>query len=385
MLGLGIALLAVGRVFAVKDTIEVGAALLLLWGFSAITLLKDRPSVNVTRVASSTRLHLGESATVQIRIANDGATRSAPLFYEEKLASGARRLSLPAVKPGAKGSASYVLTPSARGVSRMGPGRAFIEDPFRLARRTFRKVPAADLIVYPHKEELRPRRAMAEAVAHGMVRAPAPAAAGAEFFTIREHQQGDDLRKVHWVSSARYRKLMIRQEEQHRHTTVTIVVDDTAAAYRGPGGAEMFERCLSDAASIVDLSLRRSTGVQLVMKATGERTTVGKGSDHRHVLMERLARAETFPSSVPLESLIATSADRPDQLIFITPSPDDPSLLRTLRRVGRLTLVLLEEIDDRERTHLGRAGIETVVAYPRLAPIWDSGAIRSVAQGIRVR
>lgn len=374
---IGSVLIATGRVFGVRETIEVGVVLLLLWAVGALSLLRERPDLVVERRFSATRVFPGEQIRVRIAVHNRGATRTPAIHYEEHLTERTETATLPSLRPEGRANAGYEIRPQRRGAFVVGPGRAFVEDPFRMARRTFRRVDPAEVIVYPATEPLMRRRGSAEAVAQGLVRAPAPAAAGAEFYTIRQHQHGDDLRKVHWVSSARSRRLMIRQEEQHRHATTTIVVDDCRGSYLDDVDV-LFERCLEAAASLIELFLDSSGTVEMLMKSDGSRMPAGKGPDHRHRLLERLARAEVRPGSVALVDLVSTS--RPDHLVLVTPSAKEPTLITAQRKAARTTVVLLVGTDPAETRTLSRAGITVVVAEPSLAAGWNIGA-----QGVLVR
>lgn len=374
---LGSALIVTGRLFGVKETFEVGVVLLLLWAVGAVSLLRERPDLVVERRFSATRVFPGEQIRVRIAVHNRGATRTPAIHYEEHLPEGIQTATLPSLRPEGKAAAGYEIRPQRRGTFVVGPGRAFIEDPFRIARRTFCKVGPAEIVVYPSTERLIRRRGSTDAVTQGLVRAPAPAAAGAEFYTIRQHQHGDDLRKVHWVSSARSRRLMIRQEEQHRHATTTIVVDDCQGSYEDSGDP-LFERCLEAAASLIDLFLDSSGTVEMLMRSDGSHITAGRGPDHRHRLLESLARAETRPGATALVDLV--SSTKPDHLVLITPTANDPTIIAAQRKAARTTLILITHPEPVQAQMLSRAGIAVVVADPSLAAGWNFGA-----QGVLVR
>ena len=76
------------------------------------------------------------------------------------------------------------------------------------------------------------------------------AAAGTEDVTVREYRLGDDLRRIHWRSTARADELMVRREEQPHQSRATLLLDARASAHRGSGPASSFEYAVSAAASI---------------------------------------------------------------------------------------------------------------------------------------
>src|SRR5207249_9812745 len=72
---------------------------------------------------------------------------------------------------------------------------------------------------------------------------------GEEFYTMREYEVGDDLRRIHWPSVARRGKLMIRQDEAARRSLATVFLD-TRLSSLGHAHSPPFEKAVSAAASI---------------------------------------------------------------------------------------------------------------------------------------
>ena len=50
-------------------------------------------------------------------------------------------------------------------------------------------------------------------------------ASGDDFFAIREYRNGDNKRKIHWRSTAKYRQPMVRQFERETEQDISIVID----------------------------------------------------------------------------------------------------------------------------------------------------------------
>lgn len=86
---------------------------------------------------------------------------------------------------------------------------------------------------------------------------------------MREYRRGDDLRRVHWRSSARVGELMVRREEQPWQSRATLFLDNRVLAHRGQGVASSIEAAVSAAASIAVHLTRRGFAVRLVT-ASGE-------------------------------------------------------------------------------------------------------------------
>ena len=100
-------------------------------------------------------------------------------------------------------------------------------------------------------------RLAGEYAGSGDSRARSVAVHGEDDIATREYRNGDDLRRVHWRSTARTGELMVRREEQPWESRATIVLDTRRQGHRGEGPTSSFEWAVSAAAS-VGLHLRHS-------------------------------------------------------------------------------------------------------------------------------
>jgi uncharacterized protein (DUF58 family) len=71
---------------------------------------------------------------------------------------------------------------------------------------------------------------------------------GTDLVGLHEYQPGDDLRRVHWGTSARSGVLMVREDADPVRAHLTVVLDDRCASYRTP---DAFEEAVEVAASLV--------------------------------------------------------------------------------------------------------------------------------------
>ncbi|WP_322766395.1 DUF58 domain-containing protein, partial [Frankia sp. Cr1] len=116
--------------------------------------------------------------------------------------------------------------------------------------------------------------------------------AGADDFSTRAYQPGDDLRRVHWRTSARTGALMVRQEEGFRPSSATLFLDTRSDAWADRGPVSPFEWAVGAAASIaVHLT---GTG-QTVRLLCGNATTpaAARGSRNPTTLLDTLAVVDT--------------------------------------------------------------------------------------------
>ncbi|MEE1805149.1 DUF58 domain-containing protein, partial [Streptomyces sp. BE133] len=64
----------------------------------------------------------------------------------------------------------------------------------------------------------------------------------------------DDLRRVHWRSTARYGELMVRREEQPQRARCTVLLDTRRIAYQGTGPSTPYTRVSVKPASRISAS-----------------------------------------------------------------------------------------------------------------------------------
>ena len=115
---------------------------------------------------------------------------------------------------------------------------------------------------------------------------------------MREYRRGDDLRRVHWRSSARVGELMVRREEQPWQSRATLFLDNRLRAHRGQGIASSLEAAVSAAASVAVHLTRRGFTVRLVTAAGEDPTNAWHFRDvelNTGSLLEALAVVQAIP------------------------------------------------------------------------------------------
>ena len=81
---------------------------------------------------------------------------------------------------------------------------------------------------------------------------------------VRPYRSGDELRRVHWRSTARHDELMVRLEERPWRGGVTVLLDRRAGAHRGHGPTASLEWAVTFAASACVHLIDRGEPVELV-------------------------------------------------------------------------------------------------------------------------
>jgi uncharacterized protein (DUF58 family) len=301
VVGTGLAVLLTGVAFGAHAVEQLGFALLALVGIALLVVRRGRFSLVATRTVNPRRARPGQPVDVELAIANRGRGPAPLLLLEERLPPGVSasgRFALHGIEPGGDRSASISLRPARRGRYVIGPLEISVVDPFGLARVTDRAADTTELLVHPRIEslvlprDLGERRSMSTSALRQLT-----GARGEDFYTLREYVDGDDLRRVHWSSTAKRGRYMIRQEETPWHTRASVLLDDRAAAHDSGAGDSSFERAVSAAASVVDLYHRSGYGFTLGT-AHGRGVAGGRGTDHWNRCLDFLATVEP-PRATP--------------------------------------------------------------------------------------
>jgi len=249
------------------DLLRVGLLLAVLPLVCVTVLHRTRYRVTGTRRLSPSRVPAGSEARVHLRMDNVSRVPTGLLMLQDRVpyVLGPRpRFVLDRVEAGGRREVSYRVRSDLRGRYPLGPLQLRLSDPFGMCELT-RSFSAYDtLVVVPHTEPLPPVRLAGEASGYGEGRQRSLALAGEDDVIPRGYRYGDDLRRVHWRSTARYGELMVRREEQPQRATCTVLLDTRQAAYRGTGPDSAFEWAVSGAASVLGHMLERGFAVRLL-------------------------------------------------------------------------------------------------------------------------
>ncbi|MET9145371.1 DUF58 domain-containing protein [Streptomyces sp. NPDC057197] len=279
-LAAGIAAAVCAYILGQGELLRVGLLLAVLPLVCAAVLHRTRHRVAGSRRLSPGRVPAGAEARVHLRMDNVSRLPTGLLMLQDRVpyVLGPRpRFVLDRMEPGGRREVSYRVRSDLRGRYPLGPLQLRLTDPFGMCELT-RSFSAYDtLTVVPRVEPLPPVRLSGEAKGYGDGRQRSLALAGEDDVIPRGYRYGDDLRRVHWRSTARYGELMVRREEQPQRARCTVLLDTRAVAYRGAGPDAAFEWAVSGAASVLVHMLERGFSVRLLTD-TGD-SVPGEGSE----------------------------------------------------------------------------------------------------------
>jgi uncharacterized protein (DUF58 family) len=252
------ALFGLARLFASVELAGLGAAAGAAVAVALFMVGRAPLTYRAERWLAPTRVGVGAVAEARLRFTNTGSRPTTGTAVATDLidppSSGSLRppgLSsggcvVPPLEPGAMAEARYDLPTGRRGAVTIGPLVLSVGDPFGLAERRLPMAGPARLAVYPRIHPVLALPASSTREARLGTAQPVRAPRGDDFFALREYEVGDDLRRVHWRSTARAGDLMLRQDERRVGEVATVLLDTRGGAHRG----DTFERALEVAASV---------------------------------------------------------------------------------------------------------------------------------------
>ncbi|XVU30437.1 DUF58 domain-containing protein [Actinoplanes sp. CA-054009] len=257
-----VGLVAVGFRYGYPDLALLGAAGVVAL-VCAVGFALWRPRLGVERVADPDRVARGEPARMMLTVRNISRMRAANLIATDRCGGGAVPVPLLRLRPGRDTTVDYPVPTSRRGVVPIGPLRVTRGDPLALVRlsRTYGGI--AHVWVHPRIHLLRAVPAgMARSLDGRIDKVPQGTIT---FDTLREYVIGDEMRRVHWRSSAKVGELMVREQLDTSEPTIVVLLDDRASAHPDvrDGVAESFEAACEAAASIVAAAVREDLPVSL--------------------------------------------------------------------------------------------------------------------------
>lgn len=308
----GAALLGTGFGFGYAELALLGSAALLALG-CAVAYAAWRPRLAVERAVEPDRVTRGEASSVTLTVHNADRMRRVTLVAYDRCGEASVPVPLLRLRPGRDTVVSYPVPTSRRGVVPVGPLRVARADPLGLVVLSRTRGGTARVWVHPRSHPLaavpagvtRSLEGRVDRVPHGSI----------TFANLREYVVGDELRHVHWRTSARVGELMVREHLDTSLPRIAVLLDDRAASWPGHSGgtAEGFESACEAAASVVAAAVREDLAVGLHLVAfppgSGHRPSDAGARDAARArgLLDRLAEA-TLTSTSDGDELRTTTA-----------------------------------------------------------------------------
>ena len=370
----GVAFLALARLLGINELYVFGAVTLGLVVFALVYVRLIRLDVEIDRVVHPARVHAGQLSRVDVRLRNLRSGDTPVVRLRDPVSgTGGADLLVPPLDRGAATLATYRLPTERRGIVRVGPLRVVVADPFGLVQASSVGAPEVEVTVFPATEDIRP---VPFTSAHdplaGSVRPHALGRAGDDFYALRPYVVGDDLRRIHWPSTARHDELLVRHQQQPWQGRTTVLLDVRRAAH-DPVSLEL---AVSAAASVVMANGARHDLLRLIT-TDGVDSGFGVGTGHVEALLEHLAVISTSGSASLRTVLKLLQRSGGGALVVVlgqTTSAELSDAARLRRSFGSLVVVQAEGTAATASPGpavAGPAPMIRVTPHTRLADVWD--------------
>jgi uncharacterized protein (DUF58 family) len=272
LLASGVALGLFALLLGQRDLLRTAVFLVALPMAASWLVSRTRYRLSCERSLEPARVEAGTTSTVRLRLDNISRLPSGVLLMEDALPyslGGRPRFVLDKIEPHGVREVSYPVHSDVRGRFTVGPLSVRLTDPFGLCELTRSFATTAELVVTPTVTPLPGVRLGGDWAGGGDAASRSVSSSGTDDAATREYRHGDDLRKVHWRSTARAGELMVRREEQPFQSRATLLLDSRSAAHRGDGPSSSFEWSVCAVASI-GVALSRAGFALSLLRETGE-------------------------------------------------------------------------------------------------------------------
>jgi uncharacterized protein (DUF58 family) len=375
----GAVLLSVGFLFGYPELAVLGGIALTA---VAVALLNAalRPQLSVKRSVDPDRVSRGESSTVTLTIRNTGRFGAATLLADDrcgwgKYSTATVPVPLLRLRHGRQTDVKYPVPTQRRGVVAIGPLQITRRDPLGLVSFTRGHGDTSTIWVYPKAHLIqsvpagisRSLDGRLDRVPHGAI----------TFDALREYVIGDELRHVHWRTSAKVGELMVREHVDTSLPRMVLLLDDRIGSWPAFAGmtCEEFESACEAAASVISAALRDDLPITLHL-VSGVAASSGRVRGTARGLLDLLAEADLSDRG-PQALANATNRlrqHRPgDTLIYLTGTGGHTDLSLVTGLKGPFPAVAVGMLGSRTADEPQSLGVLMLRAEdgPEFASVWD--------------
>ncbi|MCL2394750.1 MAG: DUF58 domain-containing protein [Acidimicrobiaceae bacterium] len=372
----GLLLLAAGWWADYPPLVVLGVACLVALAGGA-AWVSIRTDLVAARQLEPSRISEDEVCRAVLTVRNAGLRRALPTVASERLGPRQIAIPIPAIRAGGTHRIEYALPATRRGRHEVGPLTVGRSDPFRLLRVDRVSCAPTTLWVHPRTYRVHALPAGRAQDMDGPTSAGAPRG-GVAFYGLREYVPGDDLRNIHWRSTARTGTLMVRENVVPHRPQLVVLLDTERDSYHD----DYFEEAVRIAASLCNsacdghhpVELRTTGGALLEVGGDGGGFAGGKAA--ATALLDLLAVVELNERAGDRGFAGAASTrNRSASVAVVTgrPSPGRLVGLRRLReRFGFVAVIALGAVEDRFSALIPGALVVHVPTAERFAEAWNA-------------
>lgn len=308
--------LTLGIVFGWVEWMVAGAAAFVLIAASVPFLFGAR-SYDVSLSLAHERVVAGDGVTGEIVVRNDGGRIALPGRLDIPVGDGLVEFGVPLLRPGHTVSQPLDIPGLRRGIVTVGPATTVRSDPIGLLRREHAFEDVHEVFVHPRTTTL-------PSTSAGLIRdlegSPTRRLVDSDmsFHAIREYAAGDSRRQIHWKSTAKTGRLMVRQYEESRRSRMAVVLAVAEQEYADP---DEFELAVACAASLGLRAVRDARDVEIVVGSEIPRVVRGRLRAIRRLpsasprpMLDGFSGVERLESTMPIGDVCRLTAESGDRL-----------------------------------------------------------------------
>lgn len=330
---LAVAMLIAGRLLGVTELFGLAAAVLAVVLVAIARVRAPHLRVNLSAAAAPPVVSVGDQAALELAVENSGSLPTPARRLQLVPAAGAEGplVEVPRLVPGERATVALRLPTDRRGRHEVTGFDAILVDGLGTARRRVSGIGPSRYRVRPVAEplttslptggggaELETTRSSAERLRSGAS-------------LLRTYVAGDDLRRVHWPTTARVGDLMVREggDREVDATTGITVVLSTYVLGKDATAGDRFEHAVGISASVLTAAVREGS-FRLVVPG-GTDTGDGTGMRHLDLVLDTLTdvRGEAPPRGAAPHPPSLARGSLEERIVVFVAACDSPEAAAT--------------------------------------------------------
>ncbi|HSP76802.1 MAG TPA: DUF58 domain-containing protein [Cryobacterium sp.] len=292
---------------------------LVVIGWAGLVLAVAASCFLIGRNAFEIHLHLpvdrvvvGERVPGQVSVRNPTRRRLPGVSVEVPVGAGLAEFAMPSLARGATFSDVFIVPTRKRGVIPIGPVQTARADPIGLLRREVVWAEQVELFVHPRTVSI---PSMSTGFIRDLEGNPTRDLTNSDvsFHALREYVAGDERRTIHWKSTAKTGRYMVRQFEESRRSHLMVALSLAESDY---SGEDEFEMAVSVAGSLGVRAIHDARTVSVVASAVPPASIRRRMPALRPLstltrtrLLDDLSGVERSSTAPPVSELARAAAD----------------------------------------------------------------------------
>lgn len=290
------AAMSIGWLAGWTELVVVGGGGLIALLLAIPYVVGGHPLV-LERTLNPERVEVGGTAESVLTISNRSTSASGQRILRDVIGEHQVIDTVPYIDGDSSTRLVRPLPTAARGVLRVGPAVLAKADPLGLMARDLGRTGVDELRVHPKVIPLASMQAGFAKDLDGPTYDSSPAG-NVAFHAIREYQLGDDVRHIHWMSTARTGTTMVRHYVDNRRPFLAVIVDGHPGRMTG----DAFERGLEVAASQLVSAAR--DGRPIAIWVGDQQVMTGRHPTSTNGALDRLSESAQATASPDLAVLV---------------------------------------------------------------------------------